>query len=153
MFSNPQLETKFQTFFTGDTTTRGNEIEGYASLFGLADQSGDIVREGAYRGALERLHSEGRSIKFLWQHDPNQPIGVWDVVREDAYGLYVKGHLLESTSRGADALALVQGGAIDGLSIGYRTDQAVKRKDGGRDLIKIALFLAHRPVLSAPLAA
>jgi uncharacterized protein len=28
---------------------------------------------------------------MLWQHDPAQPIGVWDEVREDARGLWVKG--------------------------------------------------------------
>jgi phage head maturation protease len=28
---------------------------------------------------------------MLWQHDPAQPIGIWDEVREDEPGLWVKG--------------------------------------------------------------
>ena len=33
----------------------GTQIEGYASLFGLTDQGGDIVRKGAYAASLKRL--------------------------------------------------------------------------------------------------
>ena len=31
---------------------------------------------------------------MLWQHDPAQPIGIWDEVREDGMGLWVKGRIL-----------------------------------------------------------
>ena len=34
-------------------------IEGYASLFGLADQGGDIVAPGAYSASLKRLAEKG----------------------------------------------------------------------------------------------
>ena len=63
---------------------------------------------------------------MLWQHDPAQPIGIWDEVREDARGLYVKGRLLEAVGRGREAAALIAAGAIDGLSIGYRTVRAAR---------------------------
>jgi uncharacterized protein len=67
------------------------------------------------------LKAAGRQVKMLWQHDPAQPIGVWDEVREDARGLWVKGRLLTEVARGREAAALIAAGAIDGLSIGYRT--------------------------------
>ncbi|MDR0808964.1 MAG: HK97 family phage prohead protease, partial [Gemmobacter sp.] len=72
----------------GDLTViGGQEIAGYASLFGKCDQGGDVVTRGAYAGSLARLGAAGRRVKMLWQHDPGQPIGVWDEVREDARGL------------------------------------------------------------------
>ncbi|RBI75848.1 HK97 family phage prohead protease [Roseovarius sp. TE539] len=131
-----RLETKFCRF--GEealSVTDGTLIEGYASHFGAPDHGGDIVAKGAYAGSLRRLKQEGRQVKMLWQHDPAQPIGVWDAVREDARGLYVKGRLLEKVGRGREAAALIAAGAIDGLSIGYRTVRA-GRNDKGRRLLQ-----------------
>ncbi|MEM7270627.1 MAG: HK97 family phage prohead protease, partial [Pseudomonadota bacterium] len=67
----------------GRSDGQGNSIvEGYASLFGVPDQNGDIVEKGAFQASLKRLKDAGRSVKLLWQHDPQQPIGVWDKVVE-----------------------------------------------------------------------
>ena len=95
-------------------------IEGYASSLapGPGRRYGGQGRLCAVAGAAA---DEGRAVKMLWQHDPAQPIGIWDEVREDEPGLYVKGRLLESVARGREAAALIAAGAIDGLSIGYRT--------------------------------
>ncbi len=67
---------------------------------------------------------------MLWQHDPAQPIGIWDEVREDAYGLYVKGRMLTEVAKGREAAALIGGGGDRGLSIGYRTVEARTRRQG-----------------------
>ncbi|MCB1366819.1 MAG: HK97 family phage prohead protease [Rhodobacteraceae bacterium] len=138
-FSAAGLETKFCRFDEGVGVT-GDEIAGYASIFGNADQGGDVVQKGAYAGSLARLAGQGRGIKMLWQHDPGQPIGVWDEVREDARGLFVKGRFLTGVRRGAEALALVEAGAIDGLSIGYRTLRAEKNAKGQRLLHELELW-------------
>ncbi|MBV2361331.1 HK97 family phage prohead protease [Thalassococcus sp. CAU 1522] len=129
-----ELEHKFCRFEVEASGKDGLRIEGYASLFGACDQGGDIVARGAYAASLKRVMSEKRAIKMLWQHDPAQPIGIWDEVREDERGLYVKGRLLESVEKGREAAALIAAGAIDGLSIGYRTVKATKT-DGGRRLL------------------
>ncbi|WP_322865506.1 HK97 family phage prohead protease [Aquicoccus sp. G2-2] len=137
------LEQKFCRFDDGlnvTTSAGGAEIEGYASLFGARDQGGDIVEPGAYAASLGRIKGEGRRVKMLWQHDPTQPIGVWDEVREDERGLYVKGRLLESVGRAREAAALIAAGAIDGLSIGYRTLKAVKNDKGLRLLKELELW-------------
>ncbi|MEO1611492.1 MAG: HK97 family phage prohead protease [Pseudomonadota bacterium] len=116
-----------------------SEIGGYASVFGVADQNGDIVEQGAFAASLKRLAGEGRTVKLLWQHDPTKPIGVWEEVVEDGVGLRVRGRLLTDVAQGADAAALLAAGAIDGLSIGYRTVRA--EKDGaGRRLIELDLW-------------
>lgn len=132
------LEKKFCRFDGALSVTQaesgGAVIEGYASLFGARDQGGDVVEAGAYAASLKRLAGEGRRVKMLWQHDPAQPIGIWDEVREDARGLWVKGRLLDGVARAREAAALIAAGAIDGLSIGYRTLRA-GRNDRGRRLL------------------
>lgn len=134
------LETKFLPLGTALTVTDGTQISGYASLFGQADQSGDTVAVGAYTASLARLARAGSKVKMLWQHDPAQPIGVWDEVREDTRGLFVKGRILTDVGRGREAAALIAAGAIDGLSIGYRTVKAQKGERGGRVLSELELW-------------
>lgn len=129
------LERKFARF-GDDLSVAGAVIEGYASLFGQSDQGGDIVAAGAYARSL----AAGARVKMLWQHDPAQPIGVWDEVREDGRGLFVKGRLLDSVARGREAAALIGAGAIDGLSIGYRTVRAEKNDRGRRVLTELELW-------------
>lgn len=129
----------------------GAVIEGYASLFGAADQGGDVVQPGAYAASLAALAAAGRRVKMLWQHDPAEPIGVWDEVREDGRGLYVKGRLLTELARGREAAALIGAGAIDGLSIGYRTKRAERDGAGRRLLSELELWevsLVTFPMLS-----
>mgnify|MGYP000424259671 CR=1 FL=1 len=118
----------------------GAVLTGYASLFGVPDKGGDVVMPGAYGASLAALAAEGRRVKMLWQHDPAQPIGVWDELREDARGLFVKGRLLTEVARGREALALVASGAVDGLSIGYRTRRAVRDGQGRRQLLELELW-------------
>lgn len=134
------LEHKFARFGKVAEVEGGVEISGYASLFGAADQGGDVVEAGAYAACLKRTEAAGRSIKMLWQHDPAQPIGVWDEVREDGRGLWVKGRILSSVARGREAAALIEAGAIDGLSIGYRTLRAGKNTKGQRLLSELELW-------------
>ena len=140
MRSDDDLERKFCRFGEALTVKDGVEIEGYASFFGAADQGGDIVAKGAYANSLKALAAQGRQVKMLWQHDASAPIGVWDEVREDERGLYVKGRLLESVARGREAVALIAAGALDGLSIGYRTKKAKRGENGTRYLQELELW-------------
>jgi HK97 family phage prohead protease len=135
-YSESGLEKKFHRFNDELTLGEDHVIEGYASLFGSVDQGGDVVQPGAYTASL----SAGRKVKMLWQHDPGEPIGIWDEVREDAKGLYVKGRLLEDVARAREAAALTKAGAIDGLSIGYRTVKASKDDRGRRLLNEVELW-------------
>lgn len=100
-------------------------FEGYASVFGVVDQGMDVVERGAFRKSLG-----SRRVKMLWQHDQSQPIGVWDVIEEDERGLYVRGRLLKEVEKGREAMALLRAGAIDSMSIGYRTIDSAPEGDG-----------------------
>ncbi|MCA8881876.1 MAG: HK97 family phage prohead protease [Rhodobacteraceae bacterium] len=134
------LEHKFCQFDSEISVADGIRIEGYASLFGRVDQGGDVVERGAYAASLARLKAAGRGVKLLWQHDPTQPIGIWDEVQEDERGLYVKGRLLTDVARGREAASLIEAGAIDGLSIGYRTVRSAKNDSGQRMLTEVELW-------------
>jgi HK97 family phage prohead protease len=114
-------------------------FEGYASLFGAEDAGRDVVMPGAFRASLARRGADG--IRMLFQHDPAQPIGAWETVREDARGLYVRGRLIEGVARAREILALMREGALDGLSIGFRTRKAVRDpRTGQRRLYEIDLW-------------
>lgn len=134
----PGLEVKFAG--GAPALSDGQVIEGYASLFGLTDQGGDAVLPGAFQASLERLTAKGDKVRMLWQHDPTRPIGVWDEIREDRTGLWVKGRLLPEVAQAREAAALIQAGAIDGLSIGYRTIRAERDQKGRRALAEVELW-------------
>ena len=135
-----ELDKKFCELGAEITVCDGHRIEGYASLFGLRDQGGDVVEPGAYKASLDRLATKGARIKMLWQHDPAQPIGIWEEVREDDRGLWVKGQILTDIEKGREAASLIAAGAIDGLSIGYRTVKARKDDKGQRLLSELELW-------------
>lgn len=135
-----ELERKFHRPDAGLMVADGKVIEGYASVFGMADQGGDVVLPGAYAASLKRMMSEGRRVKMLWQHDPAQPIGIWDEVYEDATGLRVKGRILTELEKGREAAALLAASAIDGLSIGYCTMRAERDGKGRRLLAEVDLW-------------
>lgn len=136
------METGLELKFAGGkpVMTEGAVIEGYASRFGLPDQGGDIVAKGAFAASLARLAAKGDKVRMLWQHDPTKPIGVWDEIREDASGLWVKGRLLPEVTLAREAATLIKAGAIDGLSIGYRTIRAEKDQKGRRVLSEVELW-------------
>lgn len=111
-------------------------IEGYASRFGEVDKGNDTIERGAYSKTLET----GRRVKMLWQHDPDSPIGVWDEAKEDETGLFVRGRILTDVQKGREAISLIEAGAVDGMSIGYRTVKADRRSDGVRSLKELDLW-------------
>ena len=136
------MESGLELKFAGGkpVMTEGAVIEGYASRFGLPDQGGDIVAKGAFGASLARLAAKGDKVRMLWQHDPTKPIGVWDEIREDDKGLWVKGRLLPEIAQAREAAALIAAGAIDGLSIGYRTISAERDGKGRRLLSEVELW-------------
>jgi uncharacterized protein len=114
-------------------------FEGYASLFGVADLSKDVVEPGAFRESLGRRGAQG--VKLLWQHDPSNPVGRWLSLVEDTRGLKVRGRLSLGVARARELLALMRDGAVDGLSIGFRTERfRMDAASGQRRLIKIDLW-------------
>jgi HK97 family phage major capsid protein/HK97 family phage prohead protease len=121
-------------FKTAFEVSEAGALSGLASVFGTVDMGGDIVRKGAFAGAMPPL-------PMLASHDQADVVGVWDELRETDAGLEVKGRLLVAdVVRAGEVRALIQAGAMGGLSIGFRATKSAPRVGGGRDLIKVDLL-------------
>ncbi|MGK6315250.1 HK97 family phage prohead protease [Neorhizobium sp. DT-125] len=114
-------------------------FSGYASVFGEIDLGKDRIEQGAFLNSLVERGPGG--VRMLYQHDPNEPIGAWKTIREDARGLYVEGVLSPGVARAREVLALMKSGALDGLSIGFRTVKArTDAKTGVRRILEADLW-------------
>ncbi|RZJ98174.1 MAG: HK97 family phage prohead protease [Brevundimonas sp.] len=101
-------------------------ISGYASLWGQADLNGDVVSPGAFKASLQRTGPEG--VRMLHGHEARVVVGVWETLVEDERGLFVRGRIEDWSAEARYAQSLARAGALDGLSIGFRTAKA--RRDG-----------------------
>jgi HK97 family phage prohead protease len=134
----PAREVKFAPVDLKSVQADGS-FHGYASVFGKEDLGHDVVVPGAFRDSLAERGARG--VKLLFQHDPSEPIGVWVELHEDARGLFAHGRLMPEVARAREVLSLMRAGALDGLSIGFRT--VIGRRDprsGVRRLEKIDLW-------------
>jgi HK97 family phage prohead protease len=118
---------------------RDGSFSGYASVFGEVDLGKDRVERGAFRKSLSERGADG--VRMLFQHDPSEPIGAWKVIREDSRGLYVEGVLADGVARAREVRQLLKNGALDGLSIGFRTVRAkTDAKSGVRRILEADLW-------------
>lgn len=98
-------------------------FSGYAAIFDRVDRAGDVIRRGAFAGAAP--------VPLLRQHR-GAAVGTIDTIGEDERGLRVAGTVID-----ADAARLVRGGALAGLSVGYRP--LAFRQGARRELLSVAL--------------
>lgn len=120
---------------------QAGQITGYASVFGILDDGGDIVMPGAFKATLSDWRKRKALPAMLWQHDRTNPIGVWTEMSEDDKGLKVSGELVLGIPQADTAYALMKRGAVKGLSIGYRTrDTDIDRQTGARHIKKADLY-------------
>ena len=94
-------------------------FEGHAAIFGKLNSFDEIVVAGAFK---KTLRTRGKSkVKMLRQHRQDSIIGIWEEIREDGEGLFVRGRLLTEIQAAKETLVLLKAKAMDGLSIGFRT--------------------------------
>jgi HK97 family phage prohead protease len=123
----------------GLTALSDNQFEGYASLFNVPDGGGDTVAPGAFAASLRRRGAS--QVRLLYQHFAHAPIGVWEEIAEDGRGLYVRGRLIDQVEQARDVRALLAEGALNGLSIGFRTIRARRgTTQGTRTLLEVELW-------------
>lgn len=107
-------------------------ISGYASLFGVTDLVGDTVEAGAFSRSL--CEYPICKIPILYQHMSNKIIGQWMSIIEDSKGLHVEGIIWDENVQ-----TLIEREHIDMLSIGFRTIEFKKDKNGNRVLLDVDL--------------
>ena len=103
----------------GKAVSESGEFEGYASVFNKEDLAADVVLPGAFAESLKTRAAD--RVKMLRQHDTSEPIGIWTSLTEDPVGLKATGKLILGTAKGRETYELLKAGALDGLSIGFKT--------------------------------
>ncbi|MEZ5851836.1 MAG: HK97 family phage prohead protease [Hyphomicrobiaceae bacterium] len=116
------------------SVTAEGAFEGYASLFNREDLGRDVILPGAFTETLQKRPAGG--VRLLFQHDPAEPIGVWEHLQEDARGLFARGRLALDVGRAREVHSLMRAGAIDGLSIGFKALKTHRDRARGRRLIE-----------------
>lgn len=115
-------------------------FSGYGAVFGNVDWYNDVILPGAFSKSLEKWAEKNKMPPVLWNHNDGEPIGVYTNIYEDEKGLFVEGRLLiDDVPRAKSTHALLKAGAIDGLSIGYKTKKANQQTNGIRELIELDL--------------
>lgn len=114
VFDYETLDFKFEVKSLDDA----GALEGYAAVFGNLDSQGDIIEPGAF---TKTIAETGGQVPILYQHDRYEPIGVSTDLSQDRKGLYVKGQLNMDVQRARETRSLLNQGAMQGLSVGYKT--------------------------------
>jgi uncharacterized protein len=125
---------------TGPNSNKSVRFAGYAAVFDKVDRGGDVVRPGAFTGVAA-------GVPLLWQHRPGEPIGTVERIEEDARGLRVIGRVSGRTFAGREAARALREKAVDGLSFGYRVQEA--RGASPRELL--ALEVVEVSVVTHPM--
>lgn len=111
-------------------------IEGYASIFSIADKDQDIIEQGAFRKSINNI----KSLKLLWQHDTTLPIGIISNISQDNYGLFMCAYITQTTQKAQEAAHLVEEGIIDSLSIGFIPNKVKADFQGASRIIEATLY-------------
>ena len=123
------------------TIKSDGSFEGVASPFGEIDSYRDIVMPGAFTNSLKAFEAKNRKVPMLWQHNTRQPIGVFTKLTESSTDLYVEGQCNMKVQAGMECHALMEQGALTGLSIGYNTIKSMwDEKEETRSLIEVDLW-------------
>lgn len=109
-------------------------VEGVAWRYDQPDRIGDMIAPGAFKSA-------SLPITMCAFHDMGDPVGTWDHAEDRNGEWYLKGRLfVDDVARAREMRALVKGGAIKGLSVGFLTGKAEARPGGGRLIKSLELF-------------
>jgi HK97 family phage prohead protease len=103
-----------------DADTKKGIVTGYLASFGNLDADNDIIMQGAFTKSLTEMGpaSVKPRIKYLLDHDTTKGLGVFNILKEDAKGLYYEAQV-GSHNLGQDFLKMVDSGLITEHSIGY----------------------------------
>ncbi len=146
---DPETVPLWTPAFAGEAGGRVATIEGYAARYNEPDLNGDIIAPGAFAKTLKHRSAP---VRMLYQHASETPVGRWTGFRDTPAGLVATGEILLTSQKAREVFALIAGGAIDGLSIGYRAVRARKGRGGsGRRILEADLWEVS--IVTFPMAA
>jgi HK97 family phage prohead protease len=110
-------------------------FEGYLSTYGNVDWYDDVVEKGAFDESLKSIKPQ-----LLWMHNHYDMIGVWEEIKSDDKGLFVKGKLpKEDTLVSGRVIPQMKVGAVKSMSIGFWVDEAEWDDDNVRHIKRATL--------------
>ena len=127
-----------------DADEKAGIIKGYGSYFGNKDSDNDVIMKGAYK---KTIAENGDRVKYLYQHDMNQPIGKMSELYEDEKGLVFVAEIAK-TQLGKDVIELMKSGVITENSVGIMPIQK-QNKDDYREITEVKLYEISAVTLAA----
>lgn len=130
-----------QMAFKAETVSDDGRFTGYGSVFGNVDSYREIVARGSFLDSINAIKQAGDPLPALWQHRSDSPIGGFESLEEDEYGLKVSGWLMvDEVPLARQAHALMKRRVVKGMSIGYYVEASdFNEKTGIRTLTKLDL--------------
>jgi len=127
-----------------DADEKAGIIKGYGSYFGNKDSDNDVITKGAYK---KTIAENGDRVKYLYQHDMNQPIGKMTELYEDDKGLVFVAEIAK-TQLGNDVVELMKSGVITENSVGIMPIQKNNKGDY-REITEVKLYEISAVTLAA----
>ena len=127
-----------------DADEKAGIIKGYGSYFGNKDSDNDVIMKGAYK---KTIAENGERVKYLYQHDMNQPIGKMTELYEDDKGLVFVAEIAK-TQLGKDVVELMKSGVITENSVGIMPIQKNNKGDF-REITEVKLYEISAVTLAA----
>jgi HK97 family phage prohead protease len=127
-----------------DADEKAGIIKGYGSYFGNKDSDNDVIMKGAYK---KTIAENGERVKYLYQHDMNQPIGKMTELYEDEKGLVFVAEIAK-TQLGKDVVELMKSGVITENSVGIMPIQKNNKGDF-REITEVKLYEISAVTLAA----
>jgi len=127
-----------------DADEKAGIIKGYGSYFGNKDSDNDVIMKGAYK---KTIAENGERVKYLYQHDMNQPIGKMTELYEDDKGLVFVAEIAK-TQLGNDVVELMKSGVITENSVGIMPIQKNNKGDY-REITEVKLYEISAVTLAA----
>lgn len=129
---------EYKSFSSAIKAANNGYIEGYLATYS-PDDVGDKILPGAFKKTISEGKASGRTIKYLFNHDLSQPLGVIEEMAEDGQGLYFKARI-SKTKSAQEKYEMAKEGILDSNSIGYRVIQADYEENGLRLLKEVQLY-------------
>lgn len=126
-------------------------IKAYALAFSNVDSYGDVILPNACDKFL--ASEDADRMRLCYQHDRADVIGVITAKGVDSYGMWIEADILP-TVLGKDVQLLLDKGALNEFSIGYRTDKCYyEMREGYKYEIRVLEEITIREVSLVSIAA
>lgn len=132
------------------TSEGATQFKGYASLYNVVDDHGDVIMPGAFDKSLQ---DRRRPVLMYFGHSPGRVPGKWLSVKSDDRGLWVHGEFTRGNREAEDIAASVRHGALGGLSVGLTVplSKIKSAKRGAQDVLEFyEAQLNEISIVSAP---